>query len=108
MYVGLHPDPNLTYAHGLVELMNTAQYDFGAAFDGDAVCVCDVIIISQACFYLDLSFLIINFRTLYAQDRNMILGPQFFVTPSDSVAVIADNASCIPFFRDGLKGLSRF
>ncbi len=48
MYVGLHPDPNLTYAHGLVELMNTAQYDFGAAFDGDAVCV---FVIAQACFY---------------------------------------------------------
>ena len=38
-------------------------------------------------------------------DRNMILGKQFFVTPSDSVAIIAANAHAIPFFKDagGLK-----
>jgi phosphoglucomutase len=38
-------------------------------------------------------------------DRNMICGSKFFVTPSDSLAVIADKANCIPFFRDygGLK-----
>merc|ERR1740127_274584 len=33
-------------------------------------------------------------------DRNMIMGSQFFVTPSDSLAIIADHASVIPFFRD--------
>jgi len=32
---GLHPDPNLTYAHSLVEKMYSGEYDFGAAFDGD-------------------------------------------------------------------------
>jgi phosphoglucomutase len=37
-------------------------------------------------------------------DRNMILGQKFFVSPSDSVAMIAANAKdCIPFFKDGLK-----
>lgn len=37
-------------------------------------------------------------------DRNMILGTKFFVSPSDSVAIIAANAqSCIPYFKDGLK-----
>eukprot|EP00937_MAST-01D_sp_MAST-1D-sp2_P002553 g2553.t1 len=42
-------------------------------------------------------------------DRNMILGGGFFVTPSDSVAVIAANCGCIPFFRDtgGLKAVAR-
>lgn len=42
-------------------------------------------------------------------DRNMVLGKQFFVTPSDSVAVIAAHAHAIPFFRDagGLKGVAR-
>ncbi|KAJ7357750.1 Phosphoglucomutase-1 [Desmophyllum pertusum] len=42
-------------------------------------------------------------------DRNMILGQNgFFVTPSDSVAVIADNAMCIPYFvKTGLKGVAR-
>lgn len=39
----------------------------------------------------------------------MILGQNgFFVTPSDSVAVIADNAKCIPYFaKAGLKGVAR-
>lgn len=36
-------------------------------------------------------------------DRNMILGSGFFITPSDSVAMIAANASCIPYFKGGLK-----
>jgi phosphoglucomutase len=39
----------------------------------------------------------------------MILGSQFFVTPSDSLAIIAANADCIPFFsaQGGLKGVAR-
>jgi len=37
-------------------------------------------------------------------DRNMILGRSFFVTPSDSVAVIAANArEAIPYFKNGVK-----
>jgi hypothetical protein len=37
-------------------------------------------------------------------DRNMVLGSHFFVTPSDSVAIIAANAQAsIPYFKDGLK-----
>lgn len=37
-------------------------------------------------------------------DRNMILGKKFFVTPSDSVAIIAANAqAAIPYFRSGPK-----
>jgi phosphoglucomutase len=78
---GGHPDPNLVYAHDLVQIMGIGQGqgdypDFGVANDGDA-------------------------------DRNMILGRQFFVTPSDSVAVLAANADCIPYLRGGLKGVSR-
>lgn len=40
------------------------------------------------------------------QDRNMILGKNaFFVTPSDSLAVIAANLGCIPYFqKHGVKG----
>lgn len=72
-----HPDPNLTYAHELVERVEKENIDFGAAFDGDG-------------------------------DRNMIIGKSCFVTPSDSVAVIAANAMCIPYFKKhGLKGLAR-
>ncbi|KAK6462459.1 phosphoglucomutase [Scheffersomyces coipomensis] len=32
---GLHPDPNLTYAHTLVERVDKEGIDFGAASDGD-------------------------------------------------------------------------
>uniref|UniRef100_A0A0K0CW78 Phosphoglucomutase n=1 Tax=Angiostrongylus cantonensis TaxID=6313 RepID=A0A0K0CW78_ANGCA len=41
-------------------------------------------------------------------DRNMILGRGFFVTPSDSLAVIADNINCIPYFRSQkISGFAR-
>ncbi|KAI9078198.1 hypothetical protein K1719_039812 [Acacia pycnantha] len=73
-----HPDPNLTYAKELVDIMYGENGpDFGAASDGDG-------------------------------DRNMILGRGFFVTPSDSVAVIAANAQAtIPYFKNSVKGLAR-
>ncbi|RKZ38964.1 MAG: alpha-D-glucose phosphate-specific phosphoglucomutase [Gammaproteobacteria bacterium] len=74
---GGHPDPNLTYAHDLVDIMygeNAPQ--FGAASDGDG-------------------------------DRNMILGTSFFVTPSDSLAVLAANATLVPGYQDGLAGIAR-
>ncbi|KAG6422592.1 hypothetical protein SASPL_119170 [Salvia splendens] len=73
-----HPDPNLTYAKELVDIMYAEHGpDFGAASDGDG-------------------------------DRNMILGSRFFVTPSDSVAIIAANAEkAIPYFKTGPKGLAR-
>ncbi|HEU4618700.1 MAG TPA: alpha-D-glucose phosphate-specific phosphoglucomutase [Gammaproteobacteria bacterium] len=74
---GGHPDPNLTYAHELVEAMRgPAAPDFGAAADGDG-------------------------------DRNMILGRDFFVTPSDSLAVLAANARIVPAFAGGLAGVAR-
>ena len=75
---GLHPDPNLTYAEDLVRLMSEGNHDFGCAFDGDG-------------------------------DRNMIIGKNgFFVTPSDSVAVLAHYLNHIPFFRDSeIKGYAR-
>jgi phosphoglucomutase len=40
-------------------------------------------------------------------DRCMIVGAKCFVSPSDVVAVIAANATCIPYFKDGLKGVAR-
>ena len=74
---GGHPDPNLVYAHDLVEaLFDPAGPDFGAASDGDG-------------------------------DRNMILGNRFFVTPSDSLAVIAANAALAPGYARGLAGVAR-
>ncbi len=74
---GGHPDPNLVYAHDLVEILyGTDAPDFGAASDGDG-------------------------------DRNMILGRRFFVTPSDSLAVLTANAHLIPGYRQGLAGVAR-
>jgi len=40
-------------------------------------------------------------------DRNMILGSQFFVSPSDSLAMIVANAKLIPQFKAELKGCAR-
>ena len=37
----------------------------------------------------------------------MILGRQFFVTPSDSLAILAANAKLVPGYRDGLAGVAR-
>ncbi|XP_050540769.1 phosphoglucomutase [Daktulosphaira vitifoliae] len=75
---GLHPDPNLTYADGLVTALKNGEYDLGAAFDGDG-------------------------------DRNMILGKKaFFINPSDSLAVLANNLDCIPYFKKGgITGFAR-
>ena len=72
-----HPDPNLTYAHELVEILyGDDAPDFGAASDGDG-------------------------------DRNMILGKHFFVTPSDSLAILAANAHLVPGYQQGLAGIAR-
>ena len=73
-----HPDPNLAHAHDLLEVMTKANGpDLGAASDGDG-------------------------------DRNMILGDgAFYVTPSDSLAVIAANAGLVPGYKRGLTGIAR-
>jgi len=74
---GGHPDPNLTYAHELAELlMGSDAYRFGAACDGDG-------------------------------DRNMILGTRCFVNPSDSLAVLTANATLVPGYAEGLAGVAR-
>jgi phosphoglucomutase len=74
---GGHPDPNLTYAHDLVARL------FGdEAPDFGAASDGD-------------------------GDRNMILGRRFFVTPSDSLALLAANAALVPGYRAGLAGIAR-
>lgn len=40
-------------------------------------------------------------------DRNMILGREFYVTPSDSLAIITANAHLIPGYQQGLAGVAR-
>ena len=74
---GGHPDPNLTYANELVDVLYGENApDFGAASDGDG-------------------------------DRNMILGKGFFVTPSDSLALIAANARMVKGYAKGIAGVAR-
>jgi len=74
---GGHPDPNLAHAHEIVAL--TSGRD---AVDFAAASDGD-------------------------GDRNMILGRNFFVTPSDSLAVMAANAHHIKGYAAGISGVAR-
>jgi phosphoglucomutase len=74
---GGHPDPNLVHAHEVVAL--TAGRN---AVDFAAASDGD-------------------------GDRNMILGRNFFVTPSDSLAVMAANAHHIKGYTGGIRGVAR-
>lgn len=75
---GGHPDPNLAHAKELVEMM----YSGALAPNFGAASDGD-------------------------GDRNMILGKHFFVTPSDSLAVMAANAHLLPGYQNGLCGVAR-
>jgi phosphoglucomutase len=74
---GTHPDPNLAHAHELVRMLADRQ---GPDFGA---------------------------ASDGDGDRNMILGRRFFVTPSDSLAVLAANAHHIPGYREGIRGIAR-
>jgi phosphoglucomutase len=74
---GGHPDPNPTYADQLIGRMFAAD-----APDFGAASDGD-------------------------GDRNMIVGRRFIVTPSDSLAVLAANATLVPGYAAGLKGVAR-
>jgi phosphoglucomutase len=74
---GGHPDPNPTYAKPLVDMMLGAE-----APDFGAASDGD-------------------------GDRNMILGSGVYVTPSDSLAVLAANAHLAPGYSGGLAGVAR-
>jgi phosphoglucomutase len=74
---GGHPDPNLAHAHEVVALASGRS-----AVDFAAASDGD-------------------------GDRNMILGRNFFVTPSDSLAVMAANAHHIKGYANGIRGVAR-
>ena len=40
-------------------------------------------------------------------DRNLIIGRGMYVTPSDSLAILAANATLVPGYEDGLSGIAR-
>ncbi|HEY0974834.1 MAG TPA: alpha-D-glucose phosphate-specific phosphoglucomutase [Solimonas sp.] len=74
---GGHPDPNLIYAKPLVDL----------AFGENAP---DLLAASDG-----------------DGDRNMILGRGIFISPGDSLAMLAAHLGVCPGYRDGLKGIAR-
>lgn len=74
---GDHPDPNLAHAQDLHKRLSGDQ-----AADFGAASDGD-------------------------GDRNMILGANFYVTPSDSLALLAANATLVPGYKDGLAGVAR-
>ena len=74
---GHHPDPNLVHAKELYDLMMSAE-----APDFGAASDGD-------------------------GDRNLIIGRGIFITPSDSLAVLAANAHLAPGYAAGLKGIAR-
>lgn len=82
-----HADPNLTYAVELVAAM-------GLNKEGNKIDTPSPPPVFGAAADGD-------------ADRNMILSSQFFVSPSDSLAMIVANSDLIPQFKDGLKGCAR-
>ena len=74
---GGHPDPNPANAHELIAIMAAED-----APDFGAASDGD-------------------------GDRNMIVGRRFDVTPSDSLAILAANATVAPGYRAGVKGIAR-
>jgi phosphoglucomutase len=74
---GHHPDPNLVHAKELHDLMMSKD-----APDFGAASDGD-------------------------GDRNLVIGKGIFITPSDSVAMLAANATCAPGYARGLSGIAR-
>ena len=74
---GHHPDPNLAHAHELAERMFSADAPTFGAASDGD------------------------------GDRNMITGSNIFVTPSDSLAIMAANAHLIPAYAKGISGVAR-
>ena len=74
---GLHPDPNMVHAKPLVDFMASAEATDFAAANDGD------------------------------GDRNMILGKNFFVTPSDSLAIITDNYDKVPAYKNGIYGVAK-
>lgn len=74
---GLHPDPNPVNASELIKTMNASD-----APDFGAASDGDA-------------------------DRNMVVGRFLAVAPSDSLAILAANATLVPGYKSGLKGIAR-
>ena len=75
---GGHPDPNPVYAADLVTALSDSSLGLSFGAASDG-----------------------------DGDRNMIVGRNFIVSPSDSLAVLADNHALIPAYAKGLTGVAR-
>jgi len=75
---GAHPDPNLAHAQELVARLNAGASSPGFGAASDG-----------------------------DGDRNMILGQNFFVNPSDSLAIMTANAHLLPGYKQGVRGVAR-
>lgn len=75
---GGHPDPNLVYAKELVSIVNSGSVAPSFGAASDG-----------------------------DGDRNMIIGRNFFVNPSDSLAIMTANAHLIPGYKQGIRGVAR-
>ena len=74
---GCHPDPNLAHAAELVQRMTASDAPSMGAASDGD------------------------------GDRNLIHGAHCYVTPSDSLAIMAANATLIPAMKDGIAGVAR-
>jgi phosphoglucomutase len=74
---GHHPDPNLVHAAHL--------YDLAMSADAPDLCA----------------------ASDGDGDRNLIIGRNRFVTPSDSLAILAANAHLAPGYKNGIAGIAR-
>jgi phosphoglucomutase len=74
---GGHPDPNPTYAGEVIAAVNLCQEPIFGAASDGD------------------------------GDRNMIIGRDFIVSPSDSLAILAANAKLVPAFAGGVAGVAR-
>lgn len=86
---GGHADPNLTYARDICDIMGLDKTGLPIHTTHEPPCF--------------------GAAADGDADRNMILGRKFFVTPSDSLAVLAAHADIIPFFaqQGGLRSVAR-
>ena len=74
---GGHPDPNPVYARELFDTMFSENAPFFGAASDGD------------------------------GDRNIVLGPNIYISPSDSIAVLAANATEVPGYENGIPGVAR-
>lgn len=74
---GGHPDPNPVYAKELFDKMFSDNAPFFGAASDGD------------------------------GDRNIVLGPNIYISPSDSLAVLAANATDVPGYKNGIPGVAR-